>query len=215
MIDKKKLFKSLIIISLIIIIIVVAIQIRRTLAKYETTTTTNRDVDVAFWVVDNTFKTDRILIDEIYPRDTSFEYTFSVSNFDPGSLETDLDDKIAETDLEYELVLKSTTNLPLNYEIKRNGTTYFRVNHTDTDGLYTDADGTYYREMKIGTTENPYPFYMDTIRDDGTGKKVKNKITDTFILKVTFPQSYNGNQDYADLMEDIKIYLSARQIINE
>ena len=57
-----------------------------------------------------------------------------------------------------------------------------------------------------------------------TGDYVKTKITDEFILKVTFPvQSYvNGslvnnrlNLDYADLIEDIQIGVTARQKIGE
>lgn len=208
MIDKKKIIKSLIIISLIIIIIFVAIQIRNTLARYETTTTTQRDVDVAFWVVDNSFKTERLVIDDIYPLDTPFEYQFTVSNFNG--------DKVAETDIEYEIVLTTTTNLPLSYEITRNGTTYTGINQK----LFIDEDGTVFREIRFGTTENPYPLIMDTI----TGaNNEKTKITDTYILKVTFPtQSYvNGvlvdnrtNLSYPDLMEDIKIELTARQKID-
>lgn len=208
MIDKKKIIKSLIIISLIIIIIFVAIQIRNTLARYETTTTTQRDVDVAFWVLDNSFKSERLIIDDIYPLDTPFEYQFTVSNFNG--------DKVAETDIEYEIVLTTTTNLPLSYEITRNGTTYTGINQK----LFTDEDGTVFKEIKFGTTENPYPLIMDTI----TGaNNEKTKITDTYILKVTFPtQSYvNGvlvdnrtNLNYPDLMEDIKIELTARQKID-
>lgn len=224
MIDKKRIIKSLIIISLIIIIIFTAIQIRNTLARYETTTTTQRDVDVAFWVVDNSFKSERLIIDDIYPINTPFEYTFTVSNFDPGILESDIDDNIAETDMEYELVLTTTTNLPLKYEITKNGVTYTELQQE----LFEDSNGTVYREMKFGTDENPYPLIMDTIQPeidaDGnqTGRNVKNKIIDEYVLKVTFPEeSYvNGvlfdnrsNPDYADLIEDIKIELTARQKI--
>lgn len=208
MIDKKKIIKSLIIISLIIIIIFVAIQIKNTLARYETTTTTKRDVDVAFWVLDNSFKSERLVIDDIYPLDTPFEYQFTVSNFNG--------DKIAETDIEYEIVLTTTTNLPLSYEITKNGTTYTGINQK----LFTDEDGTVFREIRFGTTENPYPLIMDTI----TGaNNEKTKITDTYILKVTFPtQSYvNGvlvdnrtNLDYPDLIENVKIDLTARQKID-
>ena len=185
-----------------------AIQIRNTLARYETTTTTQRDVDVAFWVVDNSFKTERLVIDDIYPLDTPFEYQFTVSNFNG--------DKVAETDIEYEIVLTTTTNLPLSYEITRNGTTYTGINQK----LFADEDGTVFREIRFGATENPYPLIMDTI----TGaNNEKTKITDTYILKVTFPtQSYvNGvlvdnraNLNYPDLMEDIKIELTARQKID-
>lgn len=216
MIDKKKIIKSLIIISLIIIIIFAAIQIRNTLARYETTATTLRDVDVAFWVVDNSFKSQRLVIDDIYPLDTPFEYRFTVSNFDPGILETEADDKIAETDMEYDITLTTTTNLPLSYEITKNGTTYTDIQ----EELYKDTDQTVYRELRFGTTEEPYPLVMDTINNT---TKNKSKITDVYVLKVTFPtQSYvdgvlvdnRVNLNYADLIESIKIDLTARQKID-
>lgn len=223
MINKKTLFKSLIIILLIIIIIVAAIQLRQTLARYETTTGTERDVDVAFWIVDNSFKSQRLFIKDIYPRNEVFEYQFTVSNYDPGALGTDLDDKIAETDLEYELVITTTTNLPLGYEILRNNSSIYKItdNKQNVEELYSDSDGTYYRKIKFATPTNQYPFPMDTIVaevDDGgnpTGKFVKTRVTDTYVLKVTFPQGYSANEEYADLMEDITIDLSARQVIGE
>ena len=165
MIDKKKLFKCIIIISLIIIIIIASVQIRKTLARYETTTTSEKDVDVAFSIIDNDFKTERLLIKDIYPRETAFEYTFTVSNY----ISSTLGDKIAETDLEYDIILTSTTFLPLSYELQRNGTTCLNIVHTDATGLYTDTDGTYYREMKTGSIENPYPFTIDTIIEDKDG----------------------------------------------
>lgn len=202
MINKKKLFKSLIIISLIIIIIITTIQIRKTLARYETTTTGQGDIEVAFWIVDSNFKSERLKIENIYPRSTPFEYPITVSNFE--------NDKIAETDMEYEIVLTATTNLPLKYEITKNGATYTPAEQK----LITDEDGTIYREIKFATE------VMDTIQ---TAKNQKTKITDTYVLKVTFPmQSHVGgvlvnnreNLNYPDLMEDIKIDLTARQKID-
>ena len=190
MINKKRVIKSLIIISLIIIIIVAAIQIRKTLARYETTTTAQTDVDVAFWIVDNDFKSDRILIEDIYPSTNPYEYKFTVSNFS--------DTKSAETDLEYEIVITTTTNLPLSYEITKNGTTC-----TKTEELYADEYGTVYREIKLETDKNALKMLQE------------NNTKDTFILKVTFPKTYSANSEYADLMEDIKIDLTAKQVIDE
>lgn len=195
MIDKKKLFKSLIIISLLIIIIVAVIQIRNTLARYETTTTTERDVDVAFWIVDNSFKSDRLLLDDIYPSTDQFVYTFTVSNFN-GT-------KSAETDLDYEIILTSTTNLPLSYEITKNEGTANEITCTKTESLYEDSDGTVYREIKLATAPNSLNMLQET------------DTTDTFKIKVTFPQQYSDNLEYADLMEYIKIDLSAKQVIGE
>lgn len=217
MINKKKVIKCLIIILLIIIIIFTAIQIRNTLARYETTTTTERDVDVAFWIVDNSFKSQRLVIDDIYPQNTSYEYQFTVSNFS-GS-------KIAETDMEYDIILTATTNLPLEYEISRNGTTYTNWQQE----LITDTDGTVYRRMKFSTDTDTYPLIINTITEEKdesgnlTGKYVKSQVTDTYILKVTFPkQSYvndelvdnRANLDYPDAIENIQIDLTARQKID-
>lgn len=219
MINKKAFFKSLIIILLLIIIVFIGIQIRKTLAKYETTTTGERDIKVAFWILDNSYQTERMLIKDIFPRNNDpFEYAFTVSNF--------VGEDVAETDLEYELLITTTTNLPLSYQISLNGSTYNNVE----EKLYTDVNGTVYRKLAIGSTDNPYPLSMNTIvaevdrNGEPTGDYVKTKITHEYILQVTFPeQSYvNGsivnnklNIDYADLIEDIQISVTARQKIGE
>lgn len=196
MIDKKRLRKSLIIISLIFIIIFAAIQIRNTLARYETVATGQGDVSVAFWIVDNDFKSETIVIDDIHPSADSFTYTFSVSNFN--------DTKSAETDLEYEILLTATTNLPLSYEIvevTKNGDTETEKPCTKVEELYPNEDGTVYREIKLETEAN------GLIMEHETEK------TDTFRIKVTFPEGYSANPDYADLMENIRLDLNARQVI--
>lgn len=210
MIDKKRLFKTLIIISLVIIIIISTIQIMaKTLARYQTETTGQGDIDVAFWVVDNNFKSERLLIDGIYPRNTPFEYNIQVSNFNPGTLPEETDDKIAETDMEYEITITTTTNLPLSYKITKNGVEYTSAQQK----LITDADGTICREIKFATE------VMDTIQ---TSQNQKTKITDIYTLKVSFPEESHvegiivnnkDNPNYADLMEDIKIDLKTRQKI--
>lgn len=186
--DKKKIRKSLVILLLIVIIIAVIILIRNTLARYETTATSDKDVDIAFWIIDNSFESDRLLIKDIYPSNTSFDYTFTVSNFS--------DTKRAETDLDYELVLTTTTNLPLEYEITKNGATCQK-----TEKIYADDDGTYYREIKLETDKN------NLVMRQGTD------ITDTFVVKVTFPKSNYTNVEYADLLEYVKIDLTAKQLI--
>lgn len=191
MIDKKKLRKSMLILLLIAIIIIAIILIRNTLARYETTATSEKDVDVAFWTIDNSFKSDRLLIKDIYPSDTPFSYTFSVSNFEVAEDGTTIT-KRAETDLNYELVLTATTNLPLEYTIQKNGS-----NCTKTERIYADADGTYYKEIKL----------PESRMNQGTDK------TDKYTVRVTFPKSNYTNVDYADLIEYMKIDLTAKQII--
>lgn len=191
MVDKKRLRKCLIVLVLIAIIITAIVLIRNTLARYETNATSEKDVDVAFWIIDNSYKSESILIKDIYPSDTSFDYTFTVSNFEVaenGGTVT----KRAETDLEYDLVLTTTTNLPFEYVIKKNGSTCAK-----TERLYTDSDGTYYKEMKLPQVR------MNQGSDN----------IDTYVIKITFSKSNYTNVEYADLLEYIKIDLNAKQII--
>ena len=172
------------------IIIIAIILLRRTLARYETTAKSDKDVDVAFWILDNDFKSGTILIKDIYPSNDSFDYTFSVSNFkkeDDGTIS-----KRAETDLEYEIVLKTTTNLPLEYQIVKNGTIL-----NAKQEIITDDDGTYYRRISLDAAQ----------MNQGTD------ITDNFVIKVTFPKANDTNAEYSDLIEYIKLDLNAKQII--
>lgn len=191
MIDKKKLKKSLFIILLVVIILTAIILIRNTLARYETNATSDKDVDVAFWIVGNSFETDRMLIKDIYPSDTTFDYTFTISNFKVEEGGENIT-KRAETDMEYDLVLTTTTNLPFEYSIEKNGSTCEK-----TERLFTDEDGTYYKEIKLPQGRI----------NQGTD------VTDTYVIKITFSKSNYTNVDYADLLEYIKIDLSAKQII--
>ena len=166
-------------------------MIRNTLARYETTATSDEDIDVAFWVIGESYNTQRMLIKNIYPSDTSFDYTFTVSNFEVNENDNSIK-KRAETDLEYELSLTTTTNLPLEYAIQKNG-----ASCSTNETLITDSDGTYYKNMKLAKVR----LNQDADR------------TDTYVLKVTFPKSNYKNLDYADLLEYIKIDMNAKQII--
>ena len=186
----KKLKKSILILFLIAIIIIAIIFIRNTLSRYETAATSEKDVDVAFWMLHDDFQSANMIIQDIYPSDNSFDYSFSVSNF-----ETDEEGNInkrAETDLEYELTITTTTNLPLEYVIEQNGEII-----TTQQEITTDEDGTYYRKISIE------PSQMVQGQD----------VTDNYVIKVTFPKENDTNAEFSDLIEYIKLDINAEQII--
>ena len=190
MFDKKKVKKSLLVLLLIAIIIIAIILIRRTLAKYETTATSDKDLDVAFWIVNDDFKTGKIVIKDVYPSDNSFDYTFSVSNFkkeEDGNIS-----KRAETDLEYGITLTMTTNLPLEYQIVKNGQIL-----SAQQEIVTDNDGTYYKKISLDKAQMTQG--VDT--------------TDNFVIKVKFPKENYLYEEYADIMEYIKLDINAKQIV--
>ena len=91
----------MIILFLIVIIIIAIIFIRNTLSRYETVATSEKDVDVAFWMLHDDFQSANMIIEDIYPSNNSFDYSFSVSNFEAEQDGTI--NKRAETDLEYQL----------------------------------------------------------------------------------------------------------------
>ena len=160
------------------------------MARYETTATSDKDVDVAFWIIDDDFKTGKILIKDIYPSNDSFDYTFSVSNFqkeENGNI-----NKRAETDLEYGIDLIVTTNLPLEYQVEKNG-----VNINTTQTIITDDDGTYYKKISLANTQ----------MTQGVDS------TDNYKIKVKFSKDNDTNAEYSDLIEYIKLDLNAKQIV--
>ena len=190
MLDKKKLKKSIIILFLLAIIIIAIMLIRNTLSRYETMATSNKDVDVSFWMLHDDFQSASLIIEDIYPSNQSFDYSFSVSNFETN--ENGEINKRAETDLEYNLTITTTTNLPLTYVIEKNG----EILSTEQN-IITDEDGTYYREIIIE------PAQMVQGED----------LTDNYVIKVTFPKENNTNAEYSDLIEYIKLDIQAEQII--
>ena len=120
----------------------------------------------------------------------SFDYSFSVSNFEANEEGTIR--KRAETDLEYNLKITTTTNLPLEYIIEKNG----EILTTQQD-IITDEDGTHYKEIIIE------PSQMIQGED----------LTDNYVIKVTFPKENDTNAEYSDLIEYIKLDINAEQII--
>ena len=86
-----------------------------------------------------------------------------------------------------------TTNLPLDYQIEKNGT-----NLNINEELITDDDGTYYKKIQLGTSQMSH----------GTDA------TDNYRIKVMFPKENNTNLEYADLIEYVKLDLKALQIID-
>ncbi len=190
MLDKKKLKKSMFILFLVAIIIIAIVLIRNTLSRYETVATSEKDVDVAFWMLHDDFQSATMIIKDIYPSNQSFDYSFTVSNFEEN--EQGEITKRAETDLEYEFIITTTTNLPFEYAIEKDG----QILSTQQN-IITDEDGTYYREIKIE------PSQMLQGED----------LTDHYVLKVTFPKENDTNAEFSDLIEYIKLDIHATQII--
>ena len=130
----RRLYAKLII--LILCILIIARIFVLVLAKYESISDSYANVDIAFYLFQEDYKTMTLNLASIVPQNDEYTFEFSIGNEDGI--------EIAEVDLEYELTLRTTTNLPLTYEL------YMNQQYTDegatniikenTDDL--DEDGT-------------------------------------------------------------------------
>lgn len=192
MIDIKKFLKynrltiAIIILALLIFIIPI------TYSKFQTSTTQNANIETAFYLIDSTYETKTIKLDNLVPSDNTYTYNFTVANND-GT-------KRAETDIEYTINIKTTTNLPLTYAL------YLNQQYTDTDSTdviindITEADenGTYFKKMTTDSTIFSH-------------QKDENNF---YQLTVIFPKEYD-DFEYQGIIEGIFITVESKQIIEE
>ena len=184
---RKRIIKLLILVFVLILLIK---MISFTYSKYESRANTKPNIIVAFYVLNKDYQSMNLNLDELFPREEPYIYTFFFF-FTKGQ-------KRCQTDLEYELSIKTTTNLPITYELYKNQN-YNDDNATSikkTDEIIQDEDGTYFR---IITTETE----SFSFREDETN---------IYQLVVHFPQEYN-TINYQDIIEGIEITVNSKQII--
>lgn len=182
-----------IIIKLLILIFALIFLVKvftLTYAKYESIGTTIPDVGIAFFITKTDFKSMTLNLDKIYPQNNPYVYKFSISNTDGTNR--------AETDLEYDLQIRTTTNLPLTYELYKNEeyNSSGANNIIQTNTVEQDAGGTYFRTITTNTENFDY----------------KNDQTNIYELVVYLPAQYN-TENYQDIIEMIEININSKQVI--
>lgn len=184
---KKILYAKLVILILCLIIVFRIFTL--IWSRYESEATSNANVDIAFYLLKEDFQDMTLNLAKIFPRNDAYIYTFSIGNQDG--------DKTAEIDMTYDLTLRTTTNLPLTYELYmnqdygENGATSI----IQTNEVEQDDDGTYFRVM---TTKEEELLY-------------KEPKTNVYTLVVHFPENYNTTE-YQDIIEMLEITVDSRQL---
>lgn len=186
----RRLYMKLVI--LVLCLLIIARIFVLVLSKYESISDSYANVDIAFYLLKKDYKTMTINLASLLPQDNAYTFEFSIGN--------QAGEEIADVDIEYELTLRTTTNLPLTYELYMNEiyTEADATNIIKENKVVQDEDGTYFRTI---TTEKETLLYTQ-------GK------TNIYQLVVYFPANYNHEQ-YQDIIELLEINVNAQQITDE
>lgn len=186
----RRLYAKLVI--LVLCFLIIARIFVLVLSKYESISNSYANVDIAFYLLKEDFQTMTLNLASILPQNNAYTFEFSIGN--------QAGEDIAEVDIEYELTLRTTTNLPLTYELYMNQlyTNQGATNIIKENTVNLDEDGTYFRTM---TTDKIILKYTE-------GK------TNLYQLVVYFPENYN-QENYQDIIELIEINVNGQQVTGE
>lgn len=160
-------------------------KVPESLSKFTSLVSSDANISIAFYVIDTEYQVEEIKLDKIVPSDTAYEYNFSVANYNKT--------KRLETNAEYNIVIRTTTNLNLEYELYENNSTDSAILSKE---LIQDEDGMYYNVIK--TKKEQFGFK-------------KNQIN-YYTLSIKFPLEYI-DYDYQDMIESIEIIVLSKQVI--
>ena len=179
-------------IILILCFLIIARLFVLVLSKYESISNSYANVDIAFYILKEDYKTMTINLASLLPQEDEYVFEFSIGNEEDG--------EIAEVDLEYELALKTTTNLPLTYKLYMNEqyTDETATNIIKENNVSSDEYGTYFRTMTTDKITLPYT----------QGK------TNLYQLVINFPANYN-EEIYQDIIELLEITVNAYQVTSK
>lgn len=183
----RRLYAKMII--LILCLFIIARIFVLVLSKYESISSSYANVDIAFYLLKEDYKTMNLNLASLLPQSDAYTFEFSIGNEDS--------EERAEMDLEYELTLRTTTNLPLTYELYMNQqyTDDGATNIIKENNVVLDEYGTYFRTMTTEKITLPYT----------------EGVTNLYQLVVYFPENYN-QEIYQDIAELLEINVNAQQV---
>lgn len=186
--SKIRLYMKFIILMLCFIVFIRIVTI--TISRYESDSSSNADIDIAFYLLKEDYQSMTLNLGQIVPKEEPYIYQFEITNEENG--------RVAETDLEYSLDIRTTTNLPLQYRLYRNEKNIGNAKSiVISDTNQKDEDGTYFR---ILGTENQ--IFTHSVPK-----------SDIYTLVVEFPIEYR-TEEYGKKVELVEIRVDSHQIID-
>lgn len=177
---------KIVVLPLIIVLFVTGcFLLNETLAKFESELSGNVIGSIAFYVIDTEYQTQEIKLDEIEPSNQEYIYEFTIANFNK--------EKRLETNAEYNIVIRTTTNLNLEYRLLENDK---KEDVFIDKNLIQDEDGLYYNVMK---TDKEYFGF-------------KNEQINKYQLRIKFPKEYSSFE-YQNIIESMEIIILSKQVV--
>lgn len=178
------------ILFLIFLFLLLVILLPMSYSRYESKATSNVNTGVAHYILNPGYQYINVKIPNLVPKDEPYIYNFSISNFKDGVR--------TETLMEYDLMVKTTTNLQLDYKLYMNEN-YQNSSSTNIiveNNVVQDSYGTYFKEMK--TNKNYFTYLYNE--------------TNNYTLLIYFPKTF-VNYKYQDILESIFIVIESKQVI--
>lgn len=175
---------------ILVFLLILLLMLPITHSRYETEGAGNIKAEVAYYVVDASFQYIDVRIPDFVPRKAPYVYGFKIQNFK--------ENKRTEVKLEYDLVIKTTTNLNLEYKLYMNED-YNQVGAKDiiiSNEIVQDEEGTYFREMKV-----PKEYFTHEYDE-----------VNNYTLLIYFDEKYKA-YEYQDMFESIFITIDSKQIV--
>ena len=158
------------------------------LASFQSLTRLRANIDKALYIFNREKMSFNIDSEKIVPSNDPYVYKFSISNYK--------DDKESDFDIIYNLKIKTTTNLPLDFKMYKN--TDLNNNILSGAEILRDSDGSYYKVYSVN--ENVLMEYKD-------------KVTDVYTLSIDFPKIYAEDLTYSDAIEAIEVIIESNQVV--
>ncbi len=187
--NRRRLIISGILLILVIVLIVFIKLDAFTYSKYEKQVTSNNNLNTAIYLLDDSYQTISVRIPDIIPSNNQYLYTFSVSNFK--------DDLHCDTNLEYVVHIRTTTNLRIDYELYNTLTVDGATSIISSNTIEQDRDGTYFRHI---LTDSKTMLYSE---DE----------TEYYTLLLNLPSDYKDAK-YSGVPEVIEINIESKQILD-
>jgi hypothetical protein len=190
----KRRFKILLSITILLILYKIIFS---SFSLYESEAISATDLDIAFYALEDSYQTNVISLEDMLPGETK-TYYFSIANFKDNE---DGTTDVAETDIEYTLTIRTTTNLYFEYEL------YVDQDPDDASSesiclsspiLYKDDYDTYFKKIVE---------YKETF------VQAAGANTDNYTLKITLPAEYDSVA-YQNIIDCIEITIESHQILS-